>query len=154
MIPTNISNLSEDAGRTFELEVTGSPHQARLRTSNYKVKVPYSALSTTISSIGQRGGKIVSVKRLSSHVTEVASSTQVQPIGATEVTSSPEQHKAQVPVAVESSPPVVEKVVEEVESSPPVVEKVVEEKVVKTNSKSNSKAFVPTQTKSSKSKKR
>jgi phycocyanin-associated, rod len=138
MIPTNISNLSEDAGRTFEIEVTGSPHQARLRTSNYKVKVPYSALSTTISSIGQRGGKVVSVKRLSSTVTEVASSTPAQSVSVneTEVASSPDRHEAQVSVAVESSPPIVE------------------EKVVKTNSKSNSKAFVPTQNKNSKSKKR
>jgi hypothetical protein len=94
MIPTNISNLSEDAGRTFEIEVTGSPHQARLRTSNYKLKVPYSALSTTINSIGQRGGKIVSVKMLS--------------LVATEVVSSPVQPEPQVVVATESSPPVVE----------------------------------------------
>ena len=94
MIPTNISNLSEDAGRTFEIEVTGSPHQARLRTSSYKVKVPYSALSTTISSIGQRGGKIVNVKMLSLFTTEVVSNpTQVEP---------------QIPVTTESAPPVVE----------------------------------------------
>jgi phycocyanin-associated, rod len=125
MILTNISNLSEDAGRTFEIEVTGSPHQARLRTSNYKVKVPYSALSTTISSIGQRGGKIVNVKMLSLNSTHT-----------TEVVSSPERHEAPLPAAVKSVPPVVE------------------EEVVQTTSKSNSKAFVPSQTKSSKSKKR
>jgi hypothetical protein len=94
MIPTNISNFSEDAGRTFEIEVTGSTHQARLRTSSYKVKVPYSALSTTLSSIGQRGGKIVSVKMLS--------------LFATEVASSPAQPEPQIPVAAESLPPVVE----------------------------------------------
>jgi phycocyanin-associated, rod len=94
MIPTNISNLSEDAGRTFEIEVAGSPHQARLRTSSYKVKVPYSALSTTMRSIGQRGGKIVSVKMLS--------------LLATEVASSPAQVEPQIPVATESAPPVVE----------------------------------------------
>jgi phycocyanin-associated, rod len=123
MIPTNNSNLSEDAGRTFEIEVTGSPHQARLRTSNYKVKVPYSALSTTISSIGKRGGKIVSVKMLSQ--------------GATEVASNSERIEPQIiPVASELTPPVIE------------------QKVVQTTNKSNNKAFVPTQTKNSKSKKR
>ncbi len=85
MIHTNISNLSEDAGRSFEIEVTGSTHQARLRTSSYKVKVPYSALSTTINSIGQRGGKIVNVTQLS--------------LCATEVASSPERNEPTLPVA-------------------------------------------------------
>jgi CpcD/allophycocyanin linker domain len=138
MILTNISNLSEDAGRTFEIEVTGSPHQARLRTSGYKVKVPYSALSTTISSIGQRGGKIVSVKMLSLTAAEVvASSPDLSSPTATEVVaSSPEQHESQLPVAIESADPIVEA------------------KVVQTTNKSHSKAFVPAQTKNSKSKKR
>jgi hypothetical protein len=138
MIPTNISNLSEDAGRTFEIEVTGSPHQARLRTSNYKLKVPYSALSTTINSIGQRGGKIVSVKMLSLVATEVVSSPlqpEPQVVVATEVVSSPAQPEPQAVVATESSPPVVE------------------EQVVRATTKSSSKAFVPAQ-KNSKSKKR
>jgi phycocyanin-associated, rod len=125
MIPTNISNLSEDAGRTFEIEVTGSPHQARLRTSGYKVRVPYSALSTTINSIGQRGGKIVSVKKLS--------------LFATEVASSPEPAEPHIPAATETAPPIVE---EQAET------------VVRATTKSNSKAFVPAQNKSSKSKKR
>lgn len=125
MITTNISNLSEDAGRTFEIEVTGSPHQARLRTSNYKVKVPYSALSTTIRSIGQRGGKIVSVKMLSLLAID----------SAPEIAISHEHSEPQILVATESLPAVVEK-------------------VVQTTNKSNSKAFVPAQNKNSKSKKR
>jgi phycocyanin-associated, rod len=125
MIPTNISNLSEDAGRKFEIEVTGSPHQARLRTSNYKVKVPYSALSTTIRSIGQRGGKIVSVKML----------TQLAIESAPAVAINPDRSEPQLPVAIESAPAVVEK-------------------VVQATTKSNSKAFVPAQNKNSKSKKR
>jgi phycocyanin-associated, rod len=85
MIPTNVFNLSDDTGRTFEIEVTGSTHHARLRTSSYKVKVPYSALSTTINSIGQRGGKIVDVKMLS--------------LGATAVASVPALVESQLPIA-------------------------------------------------------
>ena len=61
---TTVSNLSGEAGRTFAIEVTGSPHQARLRQGAYTVRVPYSSLSQTIHSIGQRGGKVVNVTML------------------------------------------------------------------------------------------
>ena len=65
MMTTTVANLSEDTGRIFEIAVTGSTRQARLRTGTYKVRVTYSSLSKTIRSIAQRGGKIVDVKMLS-----------------------------------------------------------------------------------------
>ncbi len=65
MITTTVANLSEDTGRIFEIAVTGSTQQARLRTSSYKIRVSYSTLAKTIRSIAQRGGKIVDVKMLS-----------------------------------------------------------------------------------------
>ena len=64
MSMTTVSNLSGEAGRTFAIEVTGSPHQAMLRNGAYTVRVPYSSLSHTIHSIGQRGGKVVNVTML------------------------------------------------------------------------------------------
>jgi CpcD/allophycocyanin linker domain len=68
---TTVSNLSGERGRTFEIEVIGSPHQARLRTSGYKVLVPFSSLSQTIHSIGQRGGKVAKVTMLTTSLSDV-----------------------------------------------------------------------------------
>lgn len=65
MTTTTVSNLSGNADRSVEIEVMGSHYQQLLRNSNYKLKVPYSSLSQTIRSIGQRGGKILNVKVLS-----------------------------------------------------------------------------------------
>jgi phycocyanin-associated, rod len=65
MTTTTVSNLSGNADRSVEIEVMGSPYQQMLRNSNYRLKVPYSSLSQTIRSIGQRGGKILNVKVLS-----------------------------------------------------------------------------------------
>ncbi len=71
MMSTTVANLSEDTGRIFEIAVTGSTQQARLRTSTYKIRVSYSTLAKTIRSIAQRGGKIVDVQMLSMFETEV-----------------------------------------------------------------------------------
>jgi phycocyanin-associated, rod len=68
---TTVSSLSGDAGRTFAIDITGSPNQAMLRTSAYTVKVPYSALSQTIHSIGQRGGKVVKVTMLTTSFSDL-----------------------------------------------------------------------------------
>jgi hypothetical protein len=68
---TTVSNLSGESGRTFEIEVIGSPLQARLRTSGYKVLVPFSSLSQTIRSIGQRGGKVAKVTMLTNLLSDV-----------------------------------------------------------------------------------
>jgi CpcD/allophycocyanin linker domain len=67
---TTASNLSGERDRTFEIEVIGSPHQARLRTSGYKVLVPFSSLSQTIHSIGQRGGKVAKVTMLTTSLSD------------------------------------------------------------------------------------
>jgi CpcD/allophycocyanin linker domain len=61
MTMNTVFNLS-DAGRTFAIDIAGSPNQAMLRSSAYTVKVAYSALSQTIHSIGKRGGKVVNVR--------------------------------------------------------------------------------------------
>ena len=68
---TTVSNLNGERGRTFAIEVTGRPNQAKLRTSAYTVKVPYSSLSQTIHSIGQRGGKVVNVTMLTTSFSEL-----------------------------------------------------------------------------------
>ncbi len=58
-------NLSGNNGRSFAIDIAGSPDQAMLRSSSYTVKVAYSSLSQTIHSIGKRGGKVVNVRMLS-----------------------------------------------------------------------------------------
>jgi phycocyanin-associated, rod len=58
-------NLSGNNGRSFAIDIAGSPDQAMLRSSAYTVKVAYSSLSQTIHSIGKRGGKVVNVRMLS-----------------------------------------------------------------------------------------
>ncbi len=67
-----VFNLSGDAGRTFAIDVAGSPHQAMLRSSAYTIKVAYSSLAQTIHSIGKRGGKVVNVQMLSTPMPSVA----------------------------------------------------------------------------------
>ncbi len=96
MSMTTVSSLSGEGGRTFAISVTGSPDQARLRTSAYTVKVPYSSLAKTIHSIGQRGGKVVDVKLLTTQLTDLAgtpasdsSKEQVAPTSPAKATSNP-----------------------------------------------------------------
>jgi CpcD/allophycocyanin linker domain len=67
----NVFNLSGDTARVFEIDIAGSPHQAMLRSSTYKVKVAYSCLSTTIQSITKRGGKVMGVRMLSAPMPSV-----------------------------------------------------------------------------------
>jgi|GEM_PF-6776603 len=64
-------NLSEDNNRMFAIEIAGSPHQTMLRSGAYTVKVAYSSLSKTLQSIGKRGGKVVSVRMLSTPIPSV-----------------------------------------------------------------------------------
>jgi CpcD/allophycocyanin linker domain len=106
---TTVSNLSGERGRTFEIEVIGSPHQARLRTSGYKVLVPFSSLSQTIRSIGQRGGKVAKVTMLTTSLSdfdlptasgllvpfepEVAPQPTTQPSIATTTNPPPKSHR-------------------------------------------------------------
>ncbi len=75
MMMNTLSNLNTNAGRTFAIEVVGSPVQAALRTSAYTMKVAYANLSQTIHSIGKRGGKIVSVHLLNPPITPITAAT-------------------------------------------------------------------------------
>jgi CpcD/allophycocyanin linker domain len=101
MSMTTVSNLNGDGGRTFAIEVIGSPHQARLRTSAYTVRVPYSSLAKTIHSIGQRGGKVVDVKMLTTQLNDLVAipvaagvfvplDQKIAPQPPTKATSNPE----------------------------------------------------------------
>ena len=104
---TTVSNLSGERGRTFAIEVAGSPDQAMLRTSAYTVKVPYSSLSKTIHSIGQRGGKVVNVTMLTTSFSQLEAipvaagvlipDREVAPQAPTKATNnpSPESHRQQ-----------------------------------------------------------
>jgi hypothetical protein len=93
-----VFNLSGDAGRTFAIDIAGSPHQAMLRSSAYTIKVAYSSLAQTIHSIGKRGGKVVNVRMLSTPMPSVAHqpvAVEAAPSPATEADSnSPESRRA------------------------------------------------------------
>ena len=61
MITTGNTNISEYAGRTIAIEVTGMCHQDVMRNSNYTIKVPYSRMSQTIQNISRMGGKVANI---------------------------------------------------------------------------------------------
>lgn len=90
-----VFNLSGDPGRTFAIDIAGSPHQAMLRSSAYTIKVTYSSLSQTIHSIGKRGGKVVNVRMLSTPMPSVALPVAVEaaPSPATEAASKPPESR-------------------------------------------------------------
>ena len=79
MIGNNIFNLSNDSERKFAIDVAASPHQAMVRSSVYTVKVSYSCLSKTIHSIGRRGGKVLSVRMLSTPLPDLEQIPVVTP---------------------------------------------------------------------------
>lgn len=64
MVTTGDTNASSYSSRTVEFEVTGVCRQDVMRTSNYKVKVPYSRMSQTMQSINRMGGKVAKVTLL------------------------------------------------------------------------------------------
>ena len=104
MSMTTVSNLSGEAGRTFAIEVTGSPSQAMLRTGTHTIRVPYSSLSQTIHSIGQRGGKVVNVTMLSTAFTaleDISVAAEVV-VGSDPVVVPQTPEKASVAVKSES----------------------------------------------------
>ena len=61
MITLGDTNLSTHDSRTVTIEVTGLCHQEVMRTSNYKLKVPYSRMSQTIQNIKLMGGKVAGI---------------------------------------------------------------------------------------------
>jgi phycocyanin-associated, rod len=64
MITTGDTNISDYGSRTVEIEVTGVCRQDVMRTSNYKVRVPYSRMSQTMQNINRMGGKVAKVSLL------------------------------------------------------------------------------------------
>ena len=64
MVTTGDTSVSSYGSRTVELEVTGVCRQDVMRTSNYKIKVPYSRMSQTMQSINRMGGKVAKVNLL------------------------------------------------------------------------------------------
>ena len=64
MTTTGAVSLSDRNSRTVIIEVTGVCRQDIMKTSNYKVKVPYSRMSQTIQSISRMGGKVANVSLL------------------------------------------------------------------------------------------
>jgi phycocyanin-associated, rod len=101
MSMTTVSNLSGESGRTFAIEVKGSPNQARLRTSSYTLKVPYSSLSQAIHSIGQRGGKVVNVTMLTTSFSEL----EATPVAAGNLDSFEAQVAPKAPIKAAGNPP-------------------------------------------------
>ncbi|NER30421.1 MAG: rod-capping linker protein [Symploca sp. SIO1C4] len=65
MITTGTSSLSDYNSRSVVIEVTGLCRQDVMRTSNYKVKVPYSRMSQAMQGITRMGGKVVGIKTAS-----------------------------------------------------------------------------------------
>lgn len=61
MITTGDTNISGYGSRTIAIEVTGVCRQDVMRTSNYRIKVPYSRMSQTIQNINRMGGKVASI---------------------------------------------------------------------------------------------
>lgn len=61
MITLGDTNLSTYDSRTVTIEVTGLCHQEVMRTSNYRLKVPYSRMSQTIQNIKLMGGKVAGI---------------------------------------------------------------------------------------------
>jgi phycocyanin-associated, rod len=83
MITTGDTNVSSYSSRTVEIEVTGVCHQDIMRTSNYKVKVPYSRMSQTMQRINRMGGKVAKVSLLPETATNTGVSN-TEPTAAAE----------------------------------------------------------------------
>lgn len=66
MTTTGTTDLSDYNSRTVEIEVTGLCRQDVMRTSNYKVKVPYSRMAQEVQRISRMGGKVAGVMMVSS----------------------------------------------------------------------------------------
>jgi hypothetical protein len=80
MTMATISSLTDRTDRMFEIQVQAGSGQRMGRASNSTLKVSYSTLSQTVSAIGRRGAKIISVTMLSAPSTEVASIVEAEPI--------------------------------------------------------------------------
>ena len=61
MTTTGVAGISGDSDRSVIIEVTGLCRQDTMKTSNYRVKVPFSGMSQTMQGISRLGGKVASV---------------------------------------------------------------------------------------------
>lgn len=76
MTTTGTTDLSDYNSRTVEIDVTGLCRQDVMRTSNYKVRVPYSRMAQEVQRISRMGGKVASVAVVSSSPSASQSSEQ------------------------------------------------------------------------------
>lgn len=84
---------NESNSRQILIEVTGVRCPELKRRSNYTIKVPYHRLSTTLQRINSLGGRIVSVKLLSSGFLETESAVIIPPPVPATVTLEEQEEK-------------------------------------------------------------
>lgn len=72
MTTTGSTSVSNYGNRTVEIEVTGICRQDIMKTSNYKVKVPYNRMLKTLQNIYSMGGKVANVTLLSAQTSEAS----------------------------------------------------------------------------------
>lgn len=70
MTTTGSTCISDYNSRNVVIEVSGLCRQDVMKTSNYKIQVPFSRMSQTMQSISRMGGKVSNVT-LGSAVTKV-----------------------------------------------------------------------------------
>jgi CpcD/allophycocyanin linker domain len=78
MTMATVSSLTDRTDRIFEIQVQAGSGQKMGRTSTSTIKVSYSTLAHTISAIGRRGAKIISVTMLAFPSTEVVPVIEVK----------------------------------------------------------------------------
>jgi hypothetical protein len=78
MTMANVSSLTDRTDRVFEIQVQAGSGQRMGRTSTSTIKVSYSTLAQTISAIGRRGAKVISVTMLASASTEITPIIEVK----------------------------------------------------------------------------
>lgn len=83
MITLGDTNLSTYDSRTVTIEVTGLCHQEVMRTSNYRLKVPYSRMSPTIQNIKRMGGKVAGIYLEGTDNTATTDAVVVEPSAPT-----------------------------------------------------------------------
>jgi hypothetical protein len=160
MTMANVSSLTDRTDRVFEIHVQAGSGQKMGRTSNSKIKVSYSSLSQTISAIGRRGAKVISVTMLSSTSTEVVPIVEVklEPIAEIVVELDPMIESEAEPIA-ELEPIVKTESIAELEpisEAEPIAEvaQVAEDKPAQTTTKAAATKQTTRRQQSSKSKKR
>ncbi len=128
-------DLSSYNSRVLEIEVIESGCKNASRTSHYTVKVPYSRLSQTMHRINSTGGKVVSVKLVSSVLKQLGTTEVTQAETPTPEPAAAEVSKAEVAIAEPAAAEVPEA---EVAIAEPAVAEVPEVEVATTQTKTTS----------------